>query len=142
MTKKILLITATLISIYYCLRFGYIYTAYGHGGQILGIPFALIMLITTIKYLLRKPSFKKEKAFAFGIIYFVTLAAFSVTIELIRETKENYFGFLYYEPGGYVDKIFLAWIVFGTIIYFIIIRLLKKHFQKHNDNKLQVDYPL
>lgn len=141
MTKKLLLVTATIISIYYCFRFGYIYTAYGHGGQILGIPFALIMLITTIISFFRKQPFRKEKTFAFGIIYFLTLAAFSITIELIRATKENYFAFLYYEPGGYVDKIFISWLALGTIIYLITIRRFKTHFQNQNDNKIQVDNP-
>jgi len=132
MTKKLLLIIATIISFYYCLRFGYIWTAYGHGGQISGIPFALIMLITSVAYFLSKPSYKKEKAFTFGIVYFFTLVAFSVTIEVIRATKENYFGFLYYEPGGYVNKIFLGWLIIGIVIYLFAIKRLKKNYKtKH-----------
>jgi hypothetical protein len=129
MTKRLLLVTATIISIYYCFRFGYIYTAYGHGGQILGIPFALIMLITTIIFFFRKQPHGKEKTFAFGLIYFLTLAAFSITIEVIRATKENYFAFLYHEPGGYVDKIFISWLVLGTLLYLMTMRRYKKHFQ-------------
>ena len=115
MTKKFLLIILTIISFYYCLRFGYIWTAYGHGGQILGIPFAVIMLISTIVYFVDNTKVTKDKTFAFCIVYFLTLAAFSITIEVIRATMKDYFEFLYYEPGGYVNKIFLGWLIIGVI---------------------------
>ena len=142
MIKKLILTIATFISIYYCLRFGYIWTAYGHGGQILGIPFAALMLIMTIKYFSNKSAYHKKKAFLFGITYFLTLAAFSVTVETIRATKEDYFGFLYYEPGGYVNKIFFGWLITGILIYLVLLKRLKSHHHNNNDNKLQVDNPL
>jgi hypothetical protein len=126
MIKKAILILATLISFWYCLRLGYIWTAYGHGGQILGIPFALIMLFVTIAYFFGKQTHRKEKAFIFGITFFSTLASFSATIELIRAIKENYFEFLYNEPGGFIDQIFLAWLLVGAITYYTLIVKLKK----------------
>ena len=126
MIKNTILILATLISFWYCLRLGYIWTGYGHGGQILGIPFALIMLFVTIAYFFRKQTYRKERAFIFGITFFLTFASFSATIELIRATKENYFGFLYHEPGGFVNQILLAWIVIGAIIYYTLIARFKK----------------
>lgn len=116
MTRKIILIILTLISFYYCFRFGYIWTAYGHGGQLLGVPFALIMLIATIIYFAKKSHSSKSKTFIFCVVYFLTLAAFSVTIEIIRATMNNYFAFLYYEPDGYVNKIFLGWLLLGALI--------------------------
>lgn len=116
MTRKIILTILTLIGFYYCFRFGYIWTAYRHGGQLLGVPFAIIMLIATIIYFAQKSQSSKSRTFLFCIVYFLTLAAFSVTIEIIRATMKNYFEFLYYEPGGYVDKIFLGWLLFGTLI--------------------------
>jgi hypothetical protein len=119
MTRKIILIILTLISFYYCFRFGYIWTAYGHGGQLLGVPFALIMLIATIIYFAQKSHTSKMKAFIFCFVYFLTLAAFSVTIEIIRATMNNYFAFLYYEPGGNVNKIFLGWLLLGALILFV-----------------------
>jgi len=125
MTRKILLIISTLIAFYYCFRFGYIWTAYGHGGQLLGVPFALILLITTIIFFVAKTNTAKDKTFSFGIVYFLTLAAFSVTIEIIRATMKNYFEFLYYEPGGYVDKIFIGWIILGAIVLFFMLRQIK-----------------
>ena len=118
MTRKIILMILTLIGFYYCFRFGYIWTAYGHGGQLLGVPFALIMLIATIMYFAQKSQSSKSKTFIFCIVYFLTLAAFSVTIEIIRATMNNYFAFLYYEPGGYVNKIFLGWLLLGALILF------------------------
>lgn len=125
MTRKITLILSTLIAFYYCFRFGYIWTAYGHGGQLLGVPFAFIMLITTITFFIAKTQTGKDKAFIFGIVYFLTLAAFSVTIELIRVTMKNYFEFLYYEPDGYVEKIFLGWLVLGSVVFYLFIRQIK-----------------
>ena len=126
MTRKITLTITTLVAFYYCLRFGYIWTAYGHGGQILGIPFALGMLITTILFFTSKKQTQKDKIFIFGLVYFLTLAAFSTTIETIRATMKNYFEFLYYKPGGYVDRIFLGWLVVGIITFIFILRQLKR----------------
>jgi hypothetical protein len=136
MTKKILLIALTIVSFYYCLRFGYIWTAYGHGGQILGIPFAFVMLVTTIIYFANKTKVDKDKTFIFGIVYFLTLAGFSITIEAIRTTMKKYFEFLYYEPGGYVNKIFLGWLTIGVITLLFIFYRYKKI---RNDKTIQMD---
>ena len=133
MTRKVTLIISTLIAFYYCFRFGYIWTAYGHGGQLLGVPFALIMLITTIVFFVAKSKKGKNKTFSFGVVYILTLAAFSVTIETIRATMKNYFEFLYYEPGGYVDKIFLGWLILGAVILTLIFRHIKR--VNFEDNK-------
>jgi hypothetical protein len=122
MARKIILIILTLIGFYYCFRFGYIWTAYGHGGQLLGIPFALILLILTIIYFGQKSQSNKNKTFFFSIVYFLTLAAFSVTIEIIRVTMKNYFEFLYYEPGGYVNHIFLGWLFLGVFTFFVLLK--------------------
>ena len=132
MTKKVILIVSTLVAFYYCFRFGYIWTAYGHGGQLSGIPFAFIMLIAAAFFFIAKTKTVKDKAFIFSIIYFLTLAAFSVTIELIRATMKNYFDFLYLEPGGSVDKIFLGWLIAGAIVYFLFLRQIK---DKQNDRE-------
>ena len=120
MTRKIVLSTLVLIAFYYCFRFGYIWTAYGHGGQLLGVPFAVVMLITTIIFFVTSTKKNKEITFYFGIIYFLTLTAFSITIEIIRANMNDYFQFLYYEPGGYVNKIFLGWLLLGAIIFFML----------------------
>ncbi len=125
MTKKVILIVSTIVAFYYCFRFGYLWTAYGHGGQLLGIPFAFIMLIATAIFFIGKTKAVKDKAFIFGIVYFLTLAAFSVTIEFIRATMKNYFDFLYLEPGGCVDKIFLGWLIAGTIVLLLFVRQIK-----------------
>ncbi|ULQ53354.1 hypothetical protein [Flavihumibacter fluvii] len=125
MTRKVILLLFTLVGFYYCLRFGYIWTAYGHGGQLLGIPFAIIMLITTIRNFVAKSNSEKDNAYTFGVVYFLTLFAFSVTIEAIREYMTDYFSFLYYKPGGYVNKIFLGWLMLGAIVLFLIIRRAK-----------------
>ncbi len=127
MVRKVTLIILTLIAFYYCMRFGYIWTAYGHGGQIAGFPFALVLLITTISFMTSKTNTGKNMTFSFGIIFFLTLAAFSVTIEIIRSSMDNYFAFLYYEPGGYVNKIFLGWLLVGATIFFLRYRHIKRN---------------
>jgi hypothetical protein len=125
MRKKLILITATIFSFFYCLRFGYIWTAYGHGGQLAGIPFAALMLILTVLYFSNESLSGKFKFFAFSLIYFLSLAGFTLTIEIIRSTRENYFTLLYHEPGGYVNKILLGWLVLGAIAFIIVLMSLR-----------------
>ena len=126
MQRKIILILLTLISFYYCFWFGYIWTAYGHGGQLLGIPFALVMMTITIIFLFSPLKRNQDQAFVIGVIFFLTLAAFGITIEIIRATMKNYFEFLYTEPGGYVNKIFLGWVVIGMSVLFFMLRKINK----------------
>lgn len=123
--KKLTLAVFTLAAFLYCFRFGYILTNYGHGGQILGIPFAIIMLITTVVLSTSKKETHRTFAFIFGIIYFFCLTGFSVTIESIRDTNLNYFHYLYAEPGGVVDEILLGWII-ASILTLLLILILKK----------------
>lgn len=130
MLRKFILIIFTAVGFYYCLRLGYIWTAYGHGGQIMGIPFTLLMLAFTIAFFRAKNDYQKRRFFIIGSVYFLTFAGFSITIETIRETMDNYFVFLYYEPGGYVDEIFMGWAVTGVLSLFIIIKRLKKRYKK------------
>ena len=109
----------SIIGIIYCFRFGYIWTAYGHGGQILGIPFAILLIGLTIAYFILKNTNSKRKLFNFSFLYFLSLTRFSFTIELIRRKGENYFEFLYYEPEGWVNEILLGWAVIGIVTYFV-----------------------
>lgn len=115
--RKIILTLITIIGVTYCLRFGYIWTAYGHGGQILGIPFAILIFGLTIAFFLSKKMKPKRIIFNLTIVIFMSLAGFSLTIEMIRKTMKNYFEFLYYEPEGWVNEIFLVWIIMGIIVY-------------------------
>jgi hypothetical protein len=114
--KGLILTSLTLFSVCYCLRFGYIWTAYGHGGQLTGIPFALIMIVLVINYGLAKNQKRKVQVYYVSLFYFLTLALFSITIEIIRIATPNYFELLYVEPNGIVDKVFLAFIATGLII--------------------------
>jgi hypothetical protein len=127
MTKRAILIILTLFSILYCFRLGYIWTPYGHGMKFfIGLHFPLVMTITTISFNHLKVNSTKKKYFLFGVTYFLTVTAFSLTIEYLIKTKENYFNFLYYESGGYADKIFFGWLGIGLIILFILLRQSKK----------------
>jgi hypothetical protein len=113
--KGLTLSIFTIVSVLYCLHFGYIWTAYGHGGQLLGIPFALIMIGLTIRYVVSKNGRRKKKAFYGALFYFLSLAFFSITVEIIRSSNPNYFELLYAEPEGIVNKIFIAFAAAGII---------------------------
>jgi hypothetical protein len=108
----------SITGILYCFRFGYIWTAYGHGGQLLGIPFSILLIGLTVAFFLSNNPNSKRKLFNFSFLYFFSLAGFSSIIELIRIKVDNYFEFLYYEPEGWVNKIFLGWIIIGITTYF------------------------
>lgn len=84
------------------------------------------MLVTTIIYFANKTKVGKDKTFIFGIVYFLALAGFSITIEANRTTMKKYFEFLYYELGGYVNKIFLDWLTIGIIALLFIFYRYKK----------------
>ena len=118
LTKTLILSIGTLISILYCLRFGYIWTGYPHGGQIVGIPFTLVMIIFLIVFLLEENSLCKEKCFYGGLIYFLELGFFSITIELIRVFNKENFEFLYNGHFGWIIRILSGWILLGTASYF------------------------
>jgi len=127
--KGFALLVMTLLTIFYCLRFGYIWTAYGHGGQITGIPFALIMIGLAIAYSTSKKEERKEKLFYTTLFYFLAVASFSLTVEIIRSTTTDYFELLYVEPNGIVNKIFLGFILAGilaTVLKFSQIKKRKK----------------
>ena len=126
MQRKIILILLTLTSFYFCLWFGYIWTAYGHGGPLLGIPFALVMMVITIIFIFSTSKKNQDQTFAIGIIFFLTLAAFGITVEIITQVMKDYFKFLYIEPGGYVNKIFLGWVIIGLSALFLALRKIKK----------------
>jgi hypothetical protein len=129
MLKKAILIILTLLSVLYCFRLGYIWTPYGHGGKFfIGLHFPLVMTITAFAYSkLSQFTSMKEKLFLFGIIYFLTVASFSLTIEYLINTKKDYFHFLYYESGGYVDKIFFVWLGIGFVFLCTVFYLNKKN---------------
>ena len=123
MDKKIILVIATTISCFYCFRFGYILTGYGHGGQLLGIPFVILMIILTIAYFILPQSELKSKIFKLTIIYFTTLCFFSAIVEGIIQGSSNYFEILYLEQNGIVGKIFIGCLSVGLIATIIIYKI-------------------
>jgi len=127
MTKRTILIILTLFSFLYCFRLGYIWTPYGHGLKFfIGMHFPLVMTIALISFGVSNANSTKKKIFLFAVTYFLTVAAFSLTIEYLIRTKQNYFNFLYYELGGSVDKIFFGWLAIGLIFLFFLLRQSKK----------------
>ena len=115
MDKKIILVIATIISCFYCFRFGYILTGYGHGGQLIGIPFTIIMITLTIVYFSTTQSQLNKKIFSLASIYFITLCFFSVIVEAILRSSPNSFEVLYLESKGNVGKMFIGCLTLGLI---------------------------
>jgi uncharacterized membrane protein YhaH (DUF805 family) len=110
-------------------------TNYLHGGQIIGIPFAIMMFITTVVFSTAKKEAHQTFAFIFGVIYFFSLTGFSVTIERIRDTNLSYFQYLYAEPSGVVDEILLGWIVAGILTLLVIPSIKKRSYSRQLLNK-------
>jgi hypothetical protein len=89
--RREILIVFMIISIIYCFQFGYILTSYAHGGQLIGIPFTGLIVILTMAFLISNGQNTKRKLFHITFFTFSSLAGFSLTIELIRNLKEDYF---------------------------------------------------
>ena len=116
--KKITLIAISIIGILYCFRFGYIWTAYGHGGQLLGLPFALLLIILTYVFFKSESRNKKSKYYKITTFLFMSLSGFSLTVEIILKTYKNAFEILYSEQEGKVDMLLFGWLLIGGITYF------------------------
>jgi hypothetical protein len=127
MEKKVIFILATILSILYCFRFGYILTGNGHGGQLAGIPFAIIMVVFSVLYLFISDENLRSKIFIISIIYFISLAFFAITIEAIIKNSNNVFEILYKDNTGVIGKIFIGFIVLGTFTSFLAIKRLNKN---------------
>jgi hypothetical protein len=80
--------------------------------------FPLVMTIASISFGVSKANSTKKKIFLFAVTYFLTVAAFSLIIEYLIKTKENYGYFLYAESGA--DKIFLSCLAIGLIFLFML----------------------
>lgn len=83
------------------------------------------MIGLVISYGIAKDQKRKVQVFYVSLFYFLTLALFSITIEIIRIATPNYFELLYIEPNGIIDKVFLAFIATGLIITILKIMNLK-----------------
>jgi hypothetical protein len=127
MEKKVILIITTILSILYCFRFGYILTGYGHGGQLVGIPFAILMIVFSILCLFVTDKNLENKIFIITIFYFSTIAFFSLTIEAIIRNSNNAFEILYKYNTGVIGKIFIGFIVLGTFTSFLAIKKFNKN---------------
>ncbi|RDC64203.1 hypothetical protein [Adhaeribacter pallidiroseus] len=114
--KVVILIFLTLIAFLYSFKFGYILTANGHGGQLEGVPFAILIMLLTIMFFFAKKQTLKQKLLYTTLILFLALAGFSITVEVIRRTKEDFFQYLYLESGGMVNKLLMFYLILGVIL--------------------------
>ena len=104
--RDIFLLSASIVTFLYTFRFGYLLTGYGHGGQILGIPFTLLLIIlafvggfiTNIKV--------KRIVNILTFFLFLSIAIYSGITETIIRTNQHWFSILYVDNVGISDKIF------------------------------------
>jgi len=106
--EKILLIVLTILGFYFCLDFGYILTGYLHGGQLLGIPVAVMLAVFSGLTIFTKTQKKKIfRILTYG--YFLTMLTYAMTVLIIREWgQENTWTYLYSMDGKADD--FFIWI--------------------------------
>ena len=122
MWQTLLLIVQTILGFIYCLRLGYIWTNYPHGGQFAGIPFALVMVVLTAIHMVKMRQSRKRVVFIIANAYCLTFAGFSITVELIRATMDDYFDFLYQGTTTWIEMILIGWLLLGAAVAFIAIR--------------------
>ena len=118
--KSLILLICLIVSLFYSYRFGYILTGYGHGGQLVGVLFFIILLILSLAYFVSKKTKRKNNLFSFTLILFITLSGVNLTIEYIRKTSIDYFQILY--SSNWANKTLIIWLVVGIITYLTINR--------------------
>ena len=123
-SRTLLLSIVTIISIVGCFPFGFLLTGYGHGGQIMGIPFTMISIIIMVVFSTLQTETKKEKVFIFGMTYFLTLLAFSLTVILFKFNLKDISYIFLYEYNA-VFPILIFYLVVGLFIAIRKIRKLK-----------------
>ncbi|WP_139217762.1 hypothetical protein [Pontibacter chinhatensis] len=84
------------------------------------------MIGLTIWYVSANNEIKKEKVFYGALFYFLSLAFFSITIEIIRSTNPNHFELLYVEPEDIVNKIFMGLAAAGILATVLKFRQINK----------------
>lgn len=108
--KRTILALISIIAVFYCFDFGFLLTAYAHGGQILGIPFAIWILISTIRYYFDG----SIRHFAMALTSFLSFFLLALVILIIKEVRGDWFEFLY--VYGNVEDILLFWLL-ATVVF-------------------------
>src|SRR6185436_14683274 len=113
---------ASIFNLFYSFRFGYLLTGYGHGGQLLGLPFGFFVIIISIiaSFLDNTKTSRILNIIAINLL--LAIFIYSVIAEFITGYYDNYFEILYADNTGLSMKLFI-WI-FGlsllSTLWFII----------------------
>ena len=118
--ERILLILLSLVGFYFSYDFGYLLTGDFGLGQVVGIPFAVILAILSILTILTEN--KKKKIFrVLTIGYTLSILLFVLIVELIKRNGGTADSYLYY-PEGRAYTI-LLWTLGAGIISMLIVVL-------------------
>ena len=109
--KPLILLICLIVSLFFSFRFGYILTGYGHGGQLVGVLFFIILLILSLAYFASKKTKRKNNLFNCTLILFLSLSGVNLTLEYIRKTSIDYFQILY--SNNWANKTLIIWLVVG-----------------------------
>lgn len=125
----ITLIITTLFGIYFSLDFGYLLTNYGHGGQLLGIPFAAILFIYSALIIFLKDRLR----LIFRIIHWTYLASmilYVLTVLTIKKIKQDEaFAYLHHFSPPHTslnERLFIGFSISGIVICVFILFTLKR----------------
>jgi hypothetical protein len=122
--RDIFLLITSIATFFYTLRFGYLLTGYGHGGQILGIPFTLLLIVLAIIGGFITNVKMKKIVNILTIFLFLSIAIYSGITETIIRTNQNWFRILYLDNVGISDKIFkYTFIINFLLALFFIIKI-------------------
>lgn len=87
--EKIFLICLAIFGVIYSFEFGLQLSSYGHGGQLLGVPFA-IMLIIYCSVIIFSKSAKRRRVFRIiNYTYVTSMTLYSLTIFIIKSNKKE-----------------------------------------------------
>lgn len=117
--EKILLILLSLVGFYFSYDFGHLLTGDFGVGQVVGIPFAVILTILSVLTILTKN--KNKKTFrVLTIGYTMSILLFVLIVELIKRNGQTGDSYLYY-PGRKAYEILLWTLGAGILIMSIVV---------------------
>ncbi len=93
----IFLVLISFIGVIFCFQFGYIITNYPHGGQLIGVPFAVALVVYSLVIILSKSPRKRRTFRIINYTYMATMSVYLLVVSLIKQYKgEDSYGYLHH----------------------------------------------
>lgn len=114
------LVCISIVGGMYALDFGLILTAYPHGGQLLGVPFAVVLIVYCSLIVFSRSPTTRAVFRIINYCYFSTMLSYLCTVKLIQHLKgETAWEYLHgFNPPELTrnEKIFFAHAIGGVLI--------------------------